>query len=66
MVIHDFSTTISCDKCSDEFTVSGNLSEKAMRTLAKKDGWMVIDGKDICLHCVDSGVAKTPKSEVDV
>ena len=51
MVIHDISTTISCDRCSDEFTVSGNFSEKAMRTLAKKDGWKLIRSKDVCPKC---------------
>lgn len=52
MVIHDFSTTISCEICSDEFLIEKNLSEKAMRKIAAKSGWRVVDGRDICPRCL--------------
>lgn len=48
MVIHDCSTTISCSICSDEFTIEKYLSEKAMRKVAAKSGWHVINGEDVC------------------
>lgn len=63
MVIHDFSTTISCEICSHEFTVCQNLSEKAMRKVAKNADWKVIGGKDVCPHCIEAGRAEKVKEE---
>lgn len=51
MIIHDFATTISCERCSDEITIPRNLSNKRMRELSKKHGWKVIAGKDVCPKC---------------
>lgn len=51
MVIHDYLTSVSCDKCSREFQVERNLKETTMRKLASKHGWRVVDGKDICPEC---------------
>lgn len=52
MVIHDYLTTVSCDKCSNEFQVEKNWGERAMRKAASKRGWRVVDGGDICPECV--------------
>ena len=51
MVIHDYLTTISCDKCSIEFQVERNLKENTIRRLASKVGWQVVDDNDICPNC---------------
>ena len=49
MVIHDKSTTISCSRCSYEYTVTGFLyAEKTMRRKVAKMGWVVVDGEDVC------------------
>lgn len=51
MIIHDFSTTISCDRCSDEVTVVGNFSNRKMQKYAEKHGWKIIAGECICPKC---------------
>lgn len=51
MVIHDYLTTISCDKCSKEFQIERNLKENTIRRVAEKHGWRVVDGYDICPGC---------------
>jgi hypothetical protein len=51
MVIHDYLTTISCDKCSKEFQIERNLKENTIRRVAEKHGWRVVDGDDICPNC---------------
>lgn len=51
MVIHDYLTTISCDKCSIEFQIERNLKESTIRRIAAKSGWRVMDGNDICPNC---------------
>lgn len=52
MIIHDKSTTISCNRCSAEYTVDGFLyGEKTMRRRAAKMGWTVVDGNDYCPKC---------------
>ena len=51
MVIHDYLTTVSCDKCSKEFQIERNLAERTMRRAALKRGWRVVDGEDICPEC---------------
>lgn len=62
MVIHDCTTTISCSICSDEFTIEKYLSEKAMRKVAAKDGWRVINGEDVCpKHCGEIRTTSNPQ-----
>lgn len=51
MVIHDYLTTISCDKCSTEYQVERYLKENTIRRAASKRGWKVVDGEDICPNC---------------
>lgn len=51
MVIHDYLTTVSCDKCSTEFQIERNLKEATIRKAAAKHGWLVVDGEDICPNC---------------
>jgi DNA-directed RNA polymerase subunit RPC12/RpoP len=53
MVIHDYLTTVSCDKCSREFQIERNLRENTMRRAAAKRGWRVINGEDICPDCLN-------------
>lgn len=53
LIIHDYSTTISCSRCSGEYTISGkNYSERTMRRIAKKFGWLIENNEDICPACV--------------
>ena len=51
MVIHDYLTTVSCDVCSTEIQVERNVGEKYMRRYARKNGWVYVDGGDICPNC---------------
>ena len=51
MVLHDFLTTISCEICSEELSVTRNWGETRMRKNAAKHGWRVVDGKDVCPKC---------------
>lgn len=51
MVIHDYLTTISCDKCSKELQIERNIGEKKMRSIAKKNGWKFKGEDDICPDC---------------
>ena len=51
MVIHDFLTVVSCERCSIEFQIERNLKETTIRRIAAKYGWRVVDGKDICPNC---------------
>ena len=54
MVIHDYLTTISCDKCSTEFQIERNLKESTMRRIAAKHGWKTINNSDYCPKCAES------------
>lgn len=51
MVIYDCSTTMSCDVCSEEFTVSGKIGKVRLRKSAHQDGWRFLDGQDVCPRC---------------
>ena len=51
MVIHDYLTVVSCDRCSKELQVERNLKESTIRRIAAKSGWRVVDGNDICHTC---------------
>lgn len=45
-------TFISCDKCSTMFGVDNrHLNGKQQRNDAKKSGWKIIKGQDICIKC---------------
>lgn len=51
MVIHDYLTTISCDKCSREFQIERNLKESTIRKIASKNGWRQDGEEDVCPNC---------------
>ena len=51
MVIHDYLTVVSCDRCSTEFQIERNLKESTMRKIARKHGWTVLKGQDLCPSC---------------
>lgn len=51
MIIHDYLTTVSCDRCSVEFSIERNLKEPTMRRLARKQGWIVVGEDDVCPAC---------------
>lgn len=59
MVIHDYLTTISCDRCSGEVSVEVYVTGKRMRQLAAKTGWINIDDRDICPRCAAKLEVKT-------
>ena len=61
MVIHDCSTTVSCDIGSNEITINKKLSVTYMRKIINADGWRRINNKDVCPECV----ARMEKRGVD-
>lgn len=52
MIIHDYLTTVSCDRCSRELSVQKNYGVKRMRKIASACGWRVVKGKDVCDICL--------------
>lgn len=53
MIIHDCSTTITCDHCSEEFTVTKKVGTVNMRRLAKGFGWVDTGEQDLCPRCAE-------------
>ena len=53
MIIHDYSTCVSCEICSEELSVPFNWGVRRMRQYAKKFGWRVLRGQDICPKCAE-------------
>ena len=41
-----------CDFCKDTYADDRRTTKKSCRDEMKKDGWKIIDGKDICPICI--------------
>lgn len=65
MIIHDYLTTVSCDCCSAEIQVERNLGESKMRRIARKAGWVFVNGGDICPACWKRKEPPKGESSVD-